>query len=250
MSNGRSLYDGYYISAGGARAKDVKGASAATENLPAGDLRNLIRVDAPVIRFQTQTEVVNFPSYTVRQSESLYPWLRTYETAGGSHVDVWRDVEGGKALTRDLGLPASFCPAPANPKNPLRTGYYESAAMENLIRWINDGIQPPPSRFMELTTTSTGALALARDTDGNVVGGVRPPNLRTPVGTYFESNTGPGFCGLYGGFSPFSASRLEQLYPQRGAYVSSFVQGVSDAVRERYLLSADANELRQEMLAQ
>jgi hypothetical protein len=250
MSNGRPVYDGYYISAGGARAKDVTGASAATENLPAGDLRNLIQVDAPVIRFQTQTEVVNFPSYTVRQSEPQYPWLRTYETAGGSHVDVWRDVEGGKALTRDLGLPASFCPAPANPINPLRTGYYESAAMENLIRWLSSGVEPPPSRFMELTTTSTGAVALARDADGNVIGGVRPPDLRTPVGTYLESNSGPGFCGLYGGFSAFSEARLKQLYPQHGAYVSRFVQGVGDAVRERYLLQADAAQLRQEMLRQ
>lgn len=250
MANGRPVYDGYYISAGGARAKDVTGATAATENLPAGDLRNLIQVDAPVIRFQTQTEVVNFPSYTVRQSESQYPWLRTYETVGGAHVDVWRDVEGGKALVRDLGLPASFCPAPANAINPLRTGYYESAAMENLTRWIASGVEPPPSRFMELTTTGAGAVALARDADGNVIGGVRPPDLRTPVGTYFESNSGPGFCSLYGGFTPFSAARLDQLYPQRGAYASRFVQGVSDAVRERYLLKADAVQLRQEMLAQ
>jgi len=194
--------------------------------------------------------VVNFPSYTVRQSESQYPWLRTYETAGGAHVDVWRDVEGGKALVRDLGLPASFCPAPANAINPLRTGYYESAAMENLTRWIAAGVEPPASRFMELTTTSAGAVALARDADGNVIGGVRPPDLRTPIGTYLESNTGPGFCGLYGGFTPFSAARLDQLYPQRGAYVSRFVQGVSDAVRERYLLQADAAQLRKEMLAQ
>jgi hypothetical protein len=250
LPNGTPVYDGYYISAGGARAKDVTGASAATENLPAGDLRNFIRVDAPVIRFQTQTEVVNFPSWTVRQSEAQYPWLRTYEVAGGSHVDTWRDVEGGKALVRDLGLPPSFCPAPANPINPLRTGHFESAALKNLIRWIKSGVQPPPSQFMALTTSSAGAVALARDADGNVIGGVRPPQLRTPTGAYLESNSGPGFCGLYGGFAPFSAERLDALYRNRGAYVSSFVRGVARAVQEGYLLNADAEQVRTEMIRQ
>ena len=250
MADGTPVYDGYDVSAGGARAKDVTGASPATENLPLGDLRNRVHVDAPVIKFQTQTEVVNFPSYPTRQSEAETPWIRTYEVVGASHVDAIRDVEGGKALVRDLGLPPSFCPAPANPKNPLRTGHYESAAMENLIRWIEDGTPPPPSRFMELDTSTPGVIALARDADGNVLGGVRPPELRTPVGTYFESNAGPGFCGLYGGFSPFSEDRLRELYPRWGSYVSDFVRDVSDAVRERYLLPADAVQLRQERLAE
>jgi hypothetical protein len=250
LPNGTPVYDGYYVAAGGARAKDVTGASAATENLPAGDLRNFIHVDAPVIRLQTQTEVVNFPSRTVRQSEAQYPWLRTYEVAGGSHVDLWRDVEGGKALSRDLGLPATFCATPAVPKNPLRTGHFEAAAMENLIRWIRSGVQPPPSQFMALTTTSSGAVAVARDADGNVIGGVRPPQLRTPTGTYLESNTGPGFCGLYGGFAPFSDARLEELYRNRGAYVSDFVRGVARTVQEGYLLNADAEQIRSEMIEQ
>jgi len=250
MPDGTPVYDGYYISAGGARAKDVTGATPATENLPLGDLRNVVHVDAPVIKFQTQTEVVNFPSWPTRQSEAQTPWIRTYEVVGASHVDAFRDVEGGKALVRDLGLPPSFCPAPANPKNPLRTGHYESAAMDNLVRWIGDGTPPPPSRFMELDTSTPGVVALARDADGNVLGGVRPPEIRTPIGVYFESNSGPGFCGLYGGFSPFADERLHELYPGWGAYVSRFVRDVNDAVRERYLLSKDAVQLRQERLGE
>ncbi len=244
--NGQPVYDGYLITAGGASAKDVN--AFTIENLPRGDLRNIVQVDVPVIKVQTQTEVVNFPSYPTRQSEAQYPWVRTYEIAGGSHVDSWRDVEGGQALVRDLGLPPSFCPAPANPKNPLRTAFYESAALSNLIRWIRHGVQPPPSRFMELTTTSTGAFALARDADGNVIGGVRPPELQAPIGTYLESNSGPGFCGLYGGFSLFSAERIDELYPRRRSYEREFIRGVWDSVRDRYLLPADAVTLLRETL--
>lgn len=239
--NGQPVYDGYLIAAGGASAKDVN--ALTIENLPRGDLRNLVQADVPVIKVQTQTEVVNFPSFPTRQSEPLYPWVRTYEIAGGSHVDVWRDVEGGQALVRDLGLPPSFCPAPANLKNPLRTAYYESAALNNLDRWIRVGARPPPSQFMQLTTSASGAVALARDADGNVLGGVRPPELQAPTGRYLESNTGPGFCGLYGGYSPFTAERIAALYPTNRAYERAFTRGVLEALRHRYLLPVDAAAL-------
>lgn len=242
-ANGQPVYDGYYIATGGASAKDVTGATAATENLPRGDARNLVRVDAPVVKLQTQTEIVNFPSYPTRQDETQYPWLRTYEIAGGSHVDTWRDVQGGQALVRDLGLPPSFCATPAVPKNPIRTGYYESAALQNLSRWVARGIPAPPSRFMELTTGASGTPVLARDANGNVLGGVRPPEIQAPRGTYLESNTGPGFCGLYGGFAPFSDAQLQALYPNRGAYVRQFVRATFDDVRDRYLLPLDAAAL-------
>lgn len=248
QQNGQPVYDGYLIEAGGASAKHVTGPPAAIENLPRGDLRNLVQVEAPAIKVQTQTEVVLFPSYPTRQTEADYPWVRTYEVAGGSHVDSWRDVQGGQALVRDLGLPPSFCAEPDNPKNPLRTAFYESAALDNLIRWIRFGKQPPPSRLMELTTSGTGEVALVRDEDGNVVGGIRPPELQAPVGVYLESNTGPGFCFLYGGFSPLTPQRLEELYPNRGAYVRRFVRGVREAVRQRYLLPADAATLLRETL--
>ncbi len=248
LPSGTSVYDGYYISAGGASAKHVTGATAATENLPRGDARNIVRVDAPVVKFQTQTEVVNFPSYPTRQDSVNFPLLRLYEVAGGSHVDVWRDREGGQALVRDLGLPPSFCPAPANPKNPLRTGYYEAAAIANLSRWVARGVAPPPSRLMELTTSPTGTITLARDADGNVIGGVRPPELQAPTGAYLESNTGPGFCGLYGGFRPFTDERLAELYPTRGAFVARFAKGVANNVKDRYLLPADARQLLRDTL--
>jgi hypothetical protein len=244
MPNGTSIYDGYYISAGGARAKHVTAATAATENLPLGDARNkVLDAQAPIIKLQTQTEVVNFPSYPTRQSEADSPWLRTYEVAGGSHVDSYLNFYGGQALVRDLGLPPSFCPSPAVPYNPVRTGYYQAAALDNLDTWARLGVPAPPSRFLQLTTAA-GAIVLARDTDGNAIGGVRPPELEVPLGTYLESNTGPGFCGLFGGFAPFDATTLKARYRNHGAYVSRFMQAVTAGVTGRYLLPEDAAELR------
>lgn len=244
MPDGTTVYDGYYISAGGARAKHATGPASAPENLATGDARNLIRVDAPVIRFQTQTEVVNFPSYTVRQTGTAYPLLRTYEMAGGSHVDSHLGFIGGQALVRDLGLPPSFCPSPANPLNPIRIGYVQAAAMKALDLWIARGITPPSSRLLELTTDpSTGATVLARDANGNAIGGVRGPAIDTPLGAYVESNSGPGFCGLFGGFRPFEADKVAALYPTHGAYVRQFVEAAVHAVWERFLLPRDAATL-------
>ena len=245
---GTPIYDGYYISAGGASTKHVTGPTDTTpENLPRGDDRNLTRVDAPVIRFQTQTEIVNFPSYPVRQSEADFPLLRFYEMAGGSHVDAHLNSVGGQALVRDLGLPPSFCPAPAIPYNPIRIGYVQSAVMEALELWIARGIAPPASRFMALTVDDE-ATVLARDADGNALNGVRPPKLEVPLGTYVESNTGPGFCGLFGGFAPFDDGRLAELYPTRAVFLKQFNRAIKESLRQRFLLPEDARALRKEAL--
>jgi len=243
---GTPIYDGYYISAGGASAKHVTGPTDTTpESLARGDDRNLTRVNAPVVRFQTQTEIVNFPSYLVRQSETDFPLLRFYEMAGGSHVDAHLNAVGGQALVRDLGLPPSFCPDPAIPYNPIRIGYVQSAVMEALERWITRGISPPASRFMELTMDAD-VTVLARDADGNALGGVRPPKLQVPLGTYVESNTGPGFCGLFGGFAPFDDARLAELYPTRSAFLRQFDRAILQSGREGFLLLEDARALHKE----
>ncbi len=245
---GMPIYDGYYIATGGATAKHVTGPTATTpESLSPGDERNLTQVYAPVIRFQTQTEVVGFGAYLVRQSETDFPLLRFYEMAGGSHVDAHLNSVGGQALVRDLGLPPSFCPDPAIPYNPIRIGYVQSAVMEALERWIARGITPPASRFMDVTM-DTGGTALARDEDGNAVGGVRPPKLQVPLGRYVESNTGPGFCGLFGGFEPFDDARLAELYPKRFSFYHQFKRAIRRSEREGFLLHRDARALRKEAL--
>ncbi len=242
MPDGRAVYDGYYLGAGGSRAKDVTAATPQTESLGEGDPRNLIRVNAPVVRLQTQTEVIGFGSYRVRQDDAEFPLVRTYEVAGGSHVDAHLDEVGGFALARDLGLPPSFCPKPDAAYNPVRTGFYQSAALDILDRWSR-GTTPPASRLYSLSEEN-GKTVMLKDAVGNVVGGVRPPELEAPRGVYKESNSGPGFCRLYGGFVPFAPEKLREMYPAAGAFVSKFDAAIAKAVNERFLLPEDAALLR------
>ena len=248
LHDGSPVYDAYYISAGGSNAKHVTGPTETNdETLPLGDNRNLTQVDAPVVRFQTQTEVVLFPSFPVRQSEEDYPNLRFYEMAGGSHVDAQLNAVGGQALVRDLGFPPSFCPAPAAPYNPIRIGYVQSALFKAIDRWLEYGHEPPPSRFMDLTLES-GSTALALDADGNAIGGVRPPQIEAPRGTYVETNTGPGFCFLFGGFQTFDDAKLEELYPRRFSYFRELNRAIVRSRLEGFLLAEDAWALRLEAL--
>ncbi len=237
--NGDPIIDGYFISAGGDNAKHVTGPDTMPESLPNGDARNMLLGDAPTFRFQTQTEVVGFGAYQVRQSEQDNPALRFYEMAGGSHVDAEINVVGGQALVRDLGLPPSFCPDPLVPYNPIIIGFVQSALLEGLGQWISNGAEPPASQFMDLIFPG-GSAEIALDAHGNAIGGIRPPQIEVPLGTYLPNNSGPGFCFLFGGFDPFGDSILKSLYRNHGRYVNQMVRAIKRSEKEGFLLREDA----------
>ncbi len=245
MPDGSPVIDAYFVAAGGARAKNVNRPDPSLESLPAGDPRNKIHVDAPVIRFQTQTEVIGFGSFAVRQTEADSPLIRMYEMAGGAHVDVATNDTGGLALARDLGLPnfGAFCNLAINP---IRIGFVESALLDILADWMVHDVQPPPSQLIELTAGGGGVPETVVDADGNAVGGVRPPRLEVPLGTYLPNNTGGGFCFLFGGYVPFDDAELAARYRNHGQHQRQLTQAVSTAVADRFLLPEDAHTLRTE----
>jgi hypothetical protein len=236
---GDPIIDGYFISAGGDNAKHVTGPASMPEILPNGDARNMLLGDAPTFRFQTQTEVIGFGAYNVRQSELDNPMMRFYEMASGSHVDAQINVVGGQALVRDLGLPPSFCPNPVVPYNPIIIGYVQSALLEGLGQWISNGAEPPASSFMDLIFPG-GSAEIVLDAHGNAIGGVRPPQIEVPLGTYLPNNSGPGFCFLFGGFDAFSDETLDSLYRNHGSYVSQLAREITRSQDEGFLLREDA----------
>ena len=242
MPDGTPLIDGYFLSAGGS-AKNINRPTRETEGLPPGDRRNMVDVDVPVVRFQTETEVPR--SHRLRQHPPEYPLVRIYEMAGGAHVDQATVDVGGKALTRDLGLP-SFAAGCDNPVNPVRIGYVQSATLEIIDQWVRGTAEPPPSRVIDLVDGEDGSMEIARDAAGNALGGVRLPSLAAPLGSYLPNNTGAGFCFLIGSFVPFEKSEVARLYPERQDYVVQVIDAAGRAVADRFLLEADAQRLRKE----
>ena len=99
------------------------------------------------------------------------------------------------------------------------------------------------------------------DADGNMVDGVRHPNLVAPLGTFTGWNLRrEGFaegaqCRGTGSFIPFAATRaerrssgdprpsLEERYPDHAAYVRAVGEAAEALVEDRLLLPEDADEI-------
>ena len=185
-----------------------------------------------------------------------------------------------------------------NLSNPLALAQTRAALSVALYEWVANGVEPPPSRFPTVAggglvsanelgfpdipgVTYSGSynpLHLADhrslppmygdaypvlvgriDDDGNMVDGVRHPNLAAPVGTYTGWNLRRagfgegGQCAGTGSFIPFAATEsaradsgdprasLEARYPDHAAYVQAVSEAADALVGERLLLAADAD---------
>ncbi len=187
-----------------------------------------------------------------------------------------------------------------NLTNPLSLADTRTALSVALHEWVAEGIEPPASRFPTVAgggLVASNALAFPSipavtysgsynplrvadhrslppmegdaysvlvgriDADGNMVDGVRHPNLAAPVGTHTGWNLRrAGFaegaqCAGAGSFIPFAATEtarrasgdprpsFESRYPDHGAYVQAVSAAADALVRERLLLPADADRI-------
>ena len=187
-----------------------------------------------------------------------------------------------------------------NLSNPLALADTRTALSVALYEWAAKGVEPPASRFPTVAggglvaaddigfpgipgvkySGSYNPLHLADhrslppmygdeytvlvgriDADGNMVDGVRHPNLVAPVGTYTGWNLRRagfgegGQCGGTGSFIPFAATEadreaagdprpsFEARYPNHAAYVRAVAEAADALVGERLLLPDDAKAI-------
>ncbi|MSR19745.1 MAG: hypothetical protein EXR91_02020 [Gemmatimonadetes bacterium] len=215
--------------------------------------------------------------------------VRVYLVAGVQHG-------GGAGVF--AGTPrAGFC---QNANNPLPLREIRTAITIALYEWVADDRAPPLSWFPAVAigslvgpmetgfpsipgVTYTGSVNSLHvlnhdsipptegeayavlvgkvDADGNMIHGVRHPNLVAPIGTYTGWNLRrEGFaegaqCAGGGSFIPFAATRaermasgdprlsLEERYADHAAYVRAVASAATALVRDRLLLPADADEI-------
>jgi hypothetical protein len=239
LADGRSAFDGYFDAAGSFASKRPNPPNSLNEFNPGGDPRNktLLPAPAPVVRFQTETEVTSFfNSRATRQTEDDSPLVRTYEMAGGAHVDAYQKEFEKQQDFDELGVVSPWPDCTVQPSN-LRVEYVHSVLQSRLDDWIQ-GRNPPDSRLLELTTNGNGRTVVATDADGNPVGGVRLPQLAVPTGIW--SGSSPEiFCILNGSYVPFSAAELAVRYPYHRPYTRAVFGAVIDTYLEGFLLPAD-----------
>jgi len=215
--------------------------------------------------------------------------VRAYVISGTQH--------GGGAGVHAATPRTGIC---QNLSNPMNLSAIRTALTVALYEWVAKGVEPPASRFPTVGegglvapgklgfptipgvtyTGSVNGLALFDhatvppragdaytvlvgrvDTDGNMIDGVRHPDLSVPIGTFTGWNLRrdgfgePDQCAGTGSFIPFAKTRaertasgdprpsLEERYPTHEAYVSAVRRAAEDLVRQRFLLSEDAGEI-------
>jgi hypothetical protein len=162
--------------------------------------------------------------------------VRMYDIAGASHVVLPRSSECTLPLARLDWTPVS------------------RATLIALNRWVAANVAPPDSQLMPLEpATDVDVLAAPkhlpkavverpkRDADGNVLGGVRLPDMAAPLGVNAAQQEPKSFgCSLAGAFLPFSEARIAELYKNRDDYVNQIRVAARKLEAERLLLPEDA----------
>jgi len=162
--------------------------------------------------------------------------VRMYDIAGASHVV----------------LPSA--PACTLPLARLDWAPVSRATLVALDRWVGRNAEPPASKLMPLEPTADADVLGApkylptaviqrpkRDTDGNVMGGVRLPDMEAPLGVHGAQQDPKSFsCALAGAFLPFTPAQIAAHYKNRDDYVNRIRTAAQALQKERLLLREDA----------
>jgi hypothetical protein len=175
--------------------------------------------------------------------------VRMYDLAGASHAVL---------LNSKCNLP----------RERLDWMPVSRATLLQLQHWVVDGKAPSPNRLMPLESAAGASDVLGvpphfpqavvqrpqRDADGNVLGGVRLPEMAVPLGTHAAQQDPKERrdCALAGAFLPFAASKAEreaagdkrlsiaERYKDRDDYVNRIRIATRALQAEGFLLDDDA----------
>jgi hypothetical protein len=174
--------------------------------------------------------------------------VRVYDIAGASHAV----------------LPRANCQLP-----PARLDWspVSRATLLHLLDWVVKGTEPPKTRLMPLEQAGEDPTVLAapkhlpraiieipkRDQDGNVIGGVRLPDMQAPLGVNARQNPPLSFqCMLAGAYVAFPLTQADadaahdahrpvlERYKTRNDYVSRIRVAARELEQDGFLLPEDA----------
>jgi hypothetical protein len=252
------IFDAVVVHGGGGRIRD--------------DLGSL-----KVWKLLAETDVI-LSQAAVRQPDSAN--FRTWEVAGGSHVDQQFVASSRKLSARDgnpvapgitpggnrgsaagptaagtttvvptppsqpptsrAGTTGTSSPCDRPPYSHVAFHHVMNAAFDHLQRWVKDGTLPPAAPRIEISAAGPPAT-IVRDERGNALGGIRLAEHAVPTGVNTGQNSGPGFCRLNGSHTDFDAATLATLYPTHAAYVTAVRAAVEQNLKAGYILKADAD---------
>lgn len=197
-------------------------------NVGGGRIREDLSV--PVFKLLSETDVPG--QVASRQSDTAV--FRTWEVAGSSHSGRRTAMNSRPLVIRDGVTPAPVaCTFPPHPRVPNH--HATNVAYDHMVGWVDEGVPPPTA-----PRVATVGTTIQRDEFGNALGGLRLAEFEVATAVNTGSNSGSGFCLLYGRYLPFDQATLAALYPSHGSYVSA-VDAVTEAtVQAGYVHAADA----------
>jgi Alpha/beta hydrolase domain len=218
-----NTFDGIFIHSRGGSGAPLNGTAISVR----GPNNLWIRTDlkVPVFMFETQTDLIQLGYATAVQPNTAR--IRAWEVAGTSHADAYLVGSAAKLLG---------CTTPVNdgPQHPV-----VQAAFAAFARWVTAGTPPSSPPPFQLASTNPAALAL--DAHGNVIGGVRTPQVDVPVSTLSGAppKGSTPICSLFGSTIPFSGSTLTSLYGTKQSYVTRYEHSLDQAIAAGFILPAD-----------
>lgn len=176
--------------------------------------------DVRIMVIDTQAEALtNFPA---RQPDS--DTFRAWEIAGAPHTPPSTIVMKTLAQQRD-GIPPDAEPD----RNIVEWDYVKEAGIRYLNDWIKTGSPPPEFDPIEVEMTARGPRYV-KDEFGNVLGGIRLPEVALPVGSHTAGRT-----ALLGESDLFTEDQLAERFGNREAYLEAWSNAV-DALETAGLL--------------
>lgn len=176
------------------------------------------------------------------------PTYRTYEIAGGPHVPNSPEQRAIEMWAEELAA-----------STPLDWAPVAQALFWAGHRWAAEGLEPPPSAMLAQATAGEVdpvyqaeyglelETGIARDGDGNALGGIRLPDVALGRGQFIATNPGSFFgWGLFGDFKDLECEPLPDGSPRfrnHGAYVSQFAHQAESLVEAGFLLPEDAERM-------
>ena len=225
VHHGAEVYDGVLVHSRGGGAVSLEGRARAEGDVHPG-LRIREDVAVPVLVFETETDLGPLLDFApARQADSER--VRTWEVAGTAHADAY--LVG--PFASHLGCGHAINDGPQH--------FVVQAALRALERWVADGSPPPVAEPLVLSAFDPPVLA--RDADGNAIGGVRTPDVDVPVAALSgDAPEGASvLCALFGATIAFDAAVLRQRYGDEAGYRAAYERSLDEAVEAGFLLAED-----------
>lgn len=161
--------------------------------------------------------------------------IRSWQMAGVSHFSPAFMEDAINRSNRD-GVTDTFSGFSAYDTNVGDWTYIFESVLVQLKGWIENDTAPLSMDAMEVKNM---LLGYKEDEYGNVLGGVRLPELEVPTARYFANTM---ITGLIGYKIPFTEAELKALYPTHQDYVDQVTAAATAAAEAGIILPYRAQE--------